>query len=205
MESFSQAHQDKFVLFATNHKKNGWFVEIGSNDPIKTNNTYLLENKYNWKGLMVEYDSNFLPLYNQYRPNSFYEINDARNVDYLSLLHQYNFPLNIDYLQIDLDVNNRSTLDVIEKFDKTIFDSFTFTCMTIEHDIYSGDFFETRKKSREILESRGYILLFPDVSVWWENKYQPFEDWYVHPNFASHTLPFLQKESKTSTQILNLI
>ena len=38
-----QAQQDKFVLNVLNEKKNGYFLEIGSNHPININNTYLLE------------------------------------------------------------------------------------------------------------------------------------------------------------------
>ena len=38
-----EAHQDKFVVNMLNGKKNGFFVEIGSYDPIYANNTYILE------------------------------------------------------------------------------------------------------------------------------------------------------------------
>lgn len=51
-----QAEQDKFVLNILNNKKNGFFLELGSNHPIIINNTYVLEKEYNWKGIMVEYD-----------------------------------------------------------------------------------------------------------------------------------------------------
>jgi hypothetical protein len=203
--SYSQAHQDTFVLFATNCKRGGYFVEIGSNDPIVTNNTYLLENKYDWKGLMVEYDGSFLDKYKAFRPHSIHEINDARNVNYASILQNNTFPMDIDYLQLDLDVNNRSTLDVLELFDKTIFNHYRFTCLTIEHDIYSGNFYNTRAKSREILASRGYTLVFPDVCVFWEGSYKPFEDWYVHPELAPHALSYVTTESLNCSEIANRI
>ena len=58
-----QAHQDKFILNILNHKKNGFFLEIGSYHPKFINNTYLLEKEYNWKGIMVEYDKKWLPIY----------------------------------------------------------------------------------------------------------------------------------------------
>ena len=41
--SYSQAAQDLFVLKVLNYRSNGIFLEIGSNDPIRINNTYLLE------------------------------------------------------------------------------------------------------------------------------------------------------------------
>ena len=79
---FGQANQDKFVLNILKEKKNGYFLEIGSNHPININNTYLLETKYDWKGIMVEYQSEYLPMYKEHRPNSIHIINDARTVDY---------------------------------------------------------------------------------------------------------------------------
>ena len=56
-----QSEQDKFVLNILKNKKNGYFLEIGSNDPININNSYLLETKYDWKGIMVEYNPIFYP------------------------------------------------------------------------------------------------------------------------------------------------
>lgn len=38
-----QAEQDKFVLNILKNKKKGFFLEIGSNHPIKINNSYILE------------------------------------------------------------------------------------------------------------------------------------------------------------------
>jgi hypothetical protein len=92
---------------------NGYFLEIGANHPLNGNNTYILESKYKFKGLMVEYFDEFEELYKQYRPNSVYEIKDATKVEYLKILTENNFPFDMDYLQIDLDVDNRSTIDTL--------------------------------------------------------------------------------------------
>ena len=51
---YSQLGQDLWVLEETNYKKNGFFVDIGCNEPININNTYLLEQKYNWTGICIE-------------------------------------------------------------------------------------------------------------------------------------------------------
>ena len=53
---YSQAQQDVFILNILKGKQNGYFVELGSNDPIVINNTFLLETHFNWKGIMIEYD-----------------------------------------------------------------------------------------------------------------------------------------------------
>ena len=175
----SQALQDLFAIRVLKNKTNGTFVEIGSNHPIAGNNTYLMESKFNWKGLMIEYDRSFEQLYKDLRPNSIYRIGDARLVDYRGILDENQFPSNIDYLQIDLDVNNKSTLDTLVLLDNTCFDKITF-----EHDIYTGNFFNTREISREIFKKRGYELVFPDVAVFFEGRHCPFEDWYVHPDLV---------------------
>lgn len=182
----SQASQDLFVLHMSGHKNNGTFVEIGANHPIQHSNTYVLEHAHAWRGLMVEFDESFEPLYKQHRQGSTYYIGNAVTAPYEQLMKD--LPDKIDYLQIDLDVNNRSTLDTLMRFNETIFDRYTFGTVTFEHDIYSGDFFNTRAASREVFKRRGYVLMFPDVQVGWVGRHVPFEDWYVHPDIVSHDL-----------------
>ena len=145
-----------------------------------TNNSYLLENQYDWKGIMVEYDKSFLPLYKQYRPNSIHVINDATKVDYKNLFETNNVPLNLDYLQIDLEVNNGSTIETLQKLDDEIFDKYKFATVTFEHDIYHTNFKNTREKSREIFKKRGYICVFEDIC----NGENPYEDWYIYPDLV---------------------
>jgi hypothetical protein len=162
-----------------NYKKDGYFLEIGSSEPKYTNNTYALEKYLNWKGFLVEHSSYYYPHYLVQRPNSIPIINDASQIDYLKYLQDYNFPNTIDYLQIDLDVNNRSTLNTLELLDKNVFDKYTFSTITFEHDIYTGNYFDTQKISREILQKRNYILLFQNVTIWYNNMLCQFEDWYI--------------------------
>jgi hypothetical protein len=176
-----QAEQDKFVLNVLNNKENGYFLEIGSNHPIYINNSYLLETKYNWKGIMVEYVNDFLPLYKEHRPNSIHVINDARVIDYKNLLEKNNFPTSLDYLQIDLEVQNGSTMDTLIQLDNNIFDTYKFATITFEHDIYDTNFANTRIESRKIFKKRGYIFVFEDIN----NNGYPYEDWYVHPDLVN--------------------
>jgi hypothetical protein len=185
MNTFSQSSQDIFVRTLTNNKNNGTFLEIGSNDPITHNNTYVLENENNYKGIMVEYDVSFESAYKIHRPNSIHILNDAQKINYRDILDNNNFPIEIDYLQIDLDVNNRSTLNTLELLNTNVFDKYKFRTVTFEHDIYTGNLFNTQEISRNIFKERGYILVFPDVSVFWEGRYCKFEDWYVHQELVS--------------------
>lgn len=51
---YSQLGQDLAVIDFYKEKKNGFFVEIGAVDGIDISNTYLLEKRYDWKGICVE-------------------------------------------------------------------------------------------------------------------------------------------------------
>jgi hypothetical protein len=175
----SQADQDKFVINILKNKQNGFFLEIGSHHPININNTYKLEKEYGWTGLMVEYEPSYENLYKTHRTSN-YIIQDATTINYLELFQKYNFPKNMDYLQIDLEVENRSTLTTLEVLEKQLFSEYKFATVTFEHDFYRGDYFETRKKSREIFTRYGYTLIFPDAG----HPNFPFEDWYVHTDLV---------------------
>jgi hypothetical protein len=171
------SRQDEYVLNILNFKKNGYFLELGSQQPKTINNTYILEKNYDWKGIMVEIDSKYLPLYKAHRSNSIHIIIDATKMNFKNLFQKNNTPKNIDYLQIDLHADNRSSLTVLENLDKQVMDDYKFATVTYEHDCYRGNFFETRIKSREIFAKRGYYPVFYD--------YGAYEDWYVHPDLVN--------------------
>ena len=154
----SQAGQDRFILSVLNNKINGYFLEIGSNHPIIINNTYILENNYGWKGIMIEYDNNFLQSYKNIRHNSIHIINDATKVEYFKLFTENNIPKNIDYLQIDLEVVNGSTINTLKLLNVQVFKEYKFAVITFEHDIYRGNFHNTRDESRKIFKDNGYAI-----------------------------------------------
>lgn len=178
MEFNGQALQDKCVLNVTKFKKNGFFVEIGSNDPKKINNSYILEHDYDWKGIMVEYDKKWLESYKKERPNSIHVIQDATTIDYKDLFEKSNAPDNIDYLQIDLEVWNGSTIQTLRKLDAEVMDKHKFAVVTFEHDVYCNNN-NTRLESRAIFKKRGYVCVFEDICLG-----NPYEDWYVHPDLV---------------------
>jgi hypothetical protein len=177
----SQAGQDFFVLKCLNYKKNGFFLELGGGNPIIMSNTYDLEKNYNWKGIIIEYNEEYRQSYNECR-KSMCIIKDATKINYKKLFEDNNVPLNIDYLQIDLEVTNKSTLDALQKLDLEVMDRYKFAVITFEHDIYRGDYFNTRNISREIFSRRGYIRVFSDVT----HSSISFEDWYIHPDLVDN-------------------
>jgi len=52
--SKSQICQDWFVLESLNYKKSGYFVEVGAASGVELSNTFLLEKKYEWDGILSE-------------------------------------------------------------------------------------------------------------------------------------------------------
>ena len=126
---------------------------------------------------MVEMTNDHEDEYKNERPRSRYIISDAQLVDYASVFKELEFTPIIDYLSIDLEPSNRSTLPTLEKLEAEIMPNHKFSVITFEHDIYCGDFHNTRLASREILEKNGYTRMFSDVKC--EN---PYEDWYVCPD-----------------------
>jgi hypothetical protein len=202
-----QAEQDKFVTTVLKNKTNGFFIELGSSDPVNYNNTFVLEYELNWNGIMIEYEKTWANQYKLYRTKSLHIFKDSQDIDYFTLFKQNNVPHNIDYLQIDLDVDNSSTLNTTKKLDEQILNDYKFATITFEHDVYSSEhendiWYVTRKLSREIFLKRGYELVFPDVQLPSNTTYRgkqcgAFEDWYVHPDLVDKDLINKYKTNKS--------
>lgn len=188
----TSAGQDQFVCKILNNKNNGTFLEIGSAWPIKYSNTYILENKLNWYGIGLEYKNTWKEEFSIIRPKTKLYVADVVTIDYKKLLQENNMSKNIDYLSFDIEAENGSTINALKRLDETALDEYKFSIITFEHDIYRGDFYNTRKLSREILNKRGYILTFPDVTNLGLDKRlslgyigsDPYEDWYLHPDLV---------------------
>lgn len=198
-----QAEQDKFILNVLNFKEYGYFIELGSARPIQNNNTFILEDKFNWKGIMVEYDKKYLNEYKKYRKNSFHIIGDATKINYKKVFDNNNIPRIVDYLQIDLDADNGSTLKTLELFDSFIFNDYKFSVITFEHDVYQDTKFNTRVKSREIFKKHGYYCVFEDI-----HDRVPkivYEDWYVNPNLVDMEYIYKLKKINENNYVKNKI
>jgi len=52
-ESVSQFGEDLLVLEYFQHKRSGFFIEVGANDPVKFSQTWVLE-QHGWQGALVE-------------------------------------------------------------------------------------------------------------------------------------------------------
>lgn len=54
IESHSQLFQDFLPLFFLDRKIQGFFVEVGVGNGVDNSNSYMLENQFQWNGILVE-------------------------------------------------------------------------------------------------------------------------------------------------------
>jgi len=167
---YSQAGQDLFVLMALNGKKNGKFLEIGSYEPQFINNTYLLESKFNWDGVLIEIDENLANKCKKERTSSVI-CGDATKLDYKLIFKELK---EIDYISLDIDGMN--TLYTLEKLP---LNEYKVKVITFEHDLWRTNA-QVKNKSRRMFDEWGYERICGDVA----NKNNIYEDWYVHPELV---------------------
>lgn len=175
-QSYAQVWQDMFVLAMTGGKRKGYYLEIGASDPIFNNNTYLLETKFGWDGISLEIDEKEVEKWKGKRENQIV-CRDASQVNYSRFLAGLGAPKDIDYLQIDCEPPKTSYGVLLN----IPFDEYRFAVITFEHDYYADVTREIREKSREFLESMGYVLVVNDISATGRHS---FEDWWVNPELV---------------------
>ena len=86
-ETYAWNRQDIFVAEILKRKINGFYVEIGSNEPTLGNNTYLLEKNYNWTGLSIDNEPEVTARFNSLRKNKAV-LADATTFDYLKYFEE---------------------------------------------------------------------------------------------------------------------
>ncbi len=184
MNSKSQAGQDLFVRHVLANKRDGFFLEIGSNNPVEINNTYLLEKELGWWGLGCDNSEESKRAWDLFRITPFHctdatkERHWLRNIRAIYEVYgrkNHEHPL-LDYLSLDID---EGTLDCL----KTLpLDRLKFRVITIETDEYR--FPGRRDEMVAILKSHGYDVLCQDVC----DQGLSFEIWAVDPLFVDMKL-----------------
>lgn len=183
MNTKSQAGQDMFVRAVLGEQRNGSFLEIGSNNPVEINNTYLLETELGWRGLLVDNSLDSMKACEEARQSAFLLTDAAKPQDWVGALRQaeeinhgasLHPPRYVDYLSLDVD---EATLDCLKNLP---LGQVTFRVITLEHDRYR--FGEPRRDEMvAILERHGYDILCRDVC----DQGLPFEIWAVCPTLVS--------------------
>lgn len=111
IKSYSQFKQEEWVLNYFNNKKNGVFIELGALDGIRHSNTFLLENEYNWSGLMIEPS-----------PSLYKELKINRNIYTENILVGDKKQENIEFLYIEDKTKCIGLQGVVENYNPKHFD-----------------------------------------------------------------------------------
>ena len=179
-QNFSQCYQDMWVLSMLDGKPLGTFVEIGAGHPVISNNTALLESRFEWTGIGFEIKKHEADLYNENRKAPV-ALGDATTADFDALFKEVNLGPEFDYLQVDCEPA-QVTFDALKKIN---LDKYKFATVTFEHDSYN-DGNDVRDTSRKYFEDHGYVLIADNISV---DAHHPYEDWWAHPDLVpSHTI-----------------
>ena len=173
-KNYAQSYQDLFVLSATDGKRRGRYLEIGSAEPFKNNNTALLETEFEWTGVSIDINQAVVTDFMNTRNNLVFCL-DATKIDYAKFLATLGFAGDMDYLQVDCDPPSYS----FEILKRIPFDQYRFATITFEHDYYVDP--AIRDQARQYLLSKGYVLAAGDVAY---NKIHSYEDWWIHPDLV---------------------
>jgi len=175
-KSHAQVGQDLFVSAVLPFDRET-FLEIGSNSPVNINNTFVLEQFFNWRGLLVDNSGESMEACERERSSMFYLTDAAQPQNWLAALAQANLPTDvISYLSLDVD---EATLDCLKNLP---LDKVRFRVMTVEHDEYRKP--GTRDAMVAILRSHGYDILCADVC----DAGLSFEIWCVDPKLVDMNL-----------------
>lgn len=194
--SKSQIYQDLFVIFFTKFKKKGTFIEIGVGNGVDLSNSFLLEKKFKWDGILCEPDQRLqrkiktsrkscleiLPIdhrcnknvifYENYDPytSSIKKLNNfasKRKVKSKCLNHLIEKKKTIKNIDyISIDTEGNE-YEIIKDFN---FKKFKVNIFTIEHNFNTT----IRNKIKNILLKNGYIRIFKNISY--------MDDWYILKN-----------------------
>lgn len=184
-KNYSRHFQDMFVLSFLNGKQKGSFLEIGSGHPTLYNNTKLLEEKFNWRGISIDNSERMCSIFSRER-NSTVILDNATYIDYDSLFKQHCLENNIDLLRINADHATLPALSLIP------FKEYEFTIIQIQHNACWWGDDTVKDPSREILTALGYKLFVSNVAI---NENDGYEDWWVHPNFVNKNPNMLTQNS----------
>ena len=199
--SNSQLRQDLFVLNQLNFKKKGFFVEFGAADGVNCSNTFLLEKKFKWKGILSEpakiYHKKLL-LNRKCKiekkiiwKDSKSELSFNETLDPLaSTIDKFSF-LDINKLSRVQSTNKYkvktiSLNDLLKKYNAPkIIDYLSIDTEGSEFEILNAfnfkkykfriitcEVFSNKKKIHNLLSKNGYLQIFSRISA--------FDDWYIN-------------------------
>lgn len=199
--SKAQIFQDLFVLFMTNEKKGGYFVEFGATNGVTLSNTYCLEKSFGWNGILAEparcwhaelsanrkcnietncvWEKSGEQLkFNEVSSRELSTINAYSGSDGHSLDRQNGEVYLVETVSLNALLEKHAAprnIDYLsidtEGSELTILNSFDFSKYNINIITVEHNFTGIREKIHELLSRNGYERVFEKFSNW--------DDWYV--------------------------
>ncbi len=201
LESKAQLRQDLFVLHELDYKKNGFFVDFGATNGFDLSNSYLLEKRFGWNGILVEparlwhsdlrknrnvnietncvwKDSDSVITFNEANAPEYSTIDSYSRFDFHSKLRRGGKKY---------DVKTISLLDLLDKYNAPeIIDYLSIDTEGTEYDILSNFDFN-KYKFRTITVEHNYTSVRGKIfKLLTENGYyrknialSEFDDWYI--------------------------
>ncbi|MBL4775797.1 MAG: FkbM family methyltransferase [Mariprofundus sp.] len=200
----AQIQQDIFVLLALDFKRNGFFVEFGSTNGIDMSNSWVMEKKFAWDGIVAEpgkgwqkelnrnrachisnkcvwKKSNENILFNETSVGGFSTIDTFSTRDRHSESRASGEKYYVETLSLNdllTSFNAPRQIDYLsidtEGSEFDILLSFDFNKWDISIITVEHNFTDSRKKLQKLLESNGFIRVFTSISN--------YDDWYVKPH-----------------------
>ncbi len=176
MTSYSQGGQDVWAWEMLEHKTNGFYIDLGCNNPVAINNTYAFE-QMGWDGILVD----ILPGCES-RGGKFFRCDSAAPSP--ALLEAYRaMPPIVDFLSLDVDDATFATFNTLP------WDTHRIRVACIEHDAYRGR--DIRSYIRDAMSCMGYTIVCGDVCIRFPDAScapGPFEDWFCDPDLVKPEL-----------------
>jgi FkbM family methyltransferase len=202
----SQLRQDLFILFVTNFKQNGYFIEAGASDGVTFSNTFTLEKNFNWNGILVEPGAYWKESLNKnrtchicykaiWKENSSILFNEVQNKPTLSHISSVNpnswmFDINQE-TKSQYVVQSITLLDLLDYYNApNIIDYLSLDTEGSEYDILSSFNFETYDIKIMTIEhnyspNREKIFdLLQDKYIRVLTEVSGKEDWYIKKQFG---------------------
>lgn len=146
-----------FALRLNGDKEGGTYIEIGSSHYKDKNNTYFLEEEFNWTGVSLEIQEHYVTEHNLNRKNPCLK-EDAMSFNWDEYLEWNSWPKQIDYLVIDTDQCNLRSLMNLP------LSRYRFNTIVVEHRIPRRDpldpgEIDVQVTQQSILKNYGYTLV----------------------------------------------
>lgn len=205
----AQICQDLLVLFLTQEKKGGYFIEFGATDGLCLSNTYLLESRYGWSGILAEpakkwhenlkinrlciidtrcvYTTSGLELEFLEAPTG--ELSTISNFASSDLHNRKNSQsykvTSISLMDLLMEHNAPNEIDYLsidtEGSEYEILKAFDFSLYQIKIISVEHNFTPMRQTIYELLSKNGYKRIFEEFSQW--------DDWYIIEDHKVRCMP----------------